>query len=174
MKDVVKQHMLYAANGSTPLYALRSVGIAAPKEAFNMSTSEDAPNITAALNIIREKFPNITISQAKEILLSKATPDGKKNYSELVYLDNNFGWGRYNLDFALNGPGRLNYGLIIGNNKYYVGMPHKILDERDLSLAYMYIDVPDNNTYVFSNTILGQLHGNKDSKEYIKYGIAKA
>lgn len=174
MQDVVKQHMLYAVNGSTPLYALRSVGIAAPKEAFNMSTSEDAPNITAALNIIREKFPNITISQAKEILLSTATPDGKKNYSELMYLDNDFGWGRYNLDFALNGPGRLNYGLIVGNNKYYVGMPHKILDERDPSLAYMYIDVPTNDTYVFSNTILGQLRGNKDSKEYMKYGIAEA
>lgn len=174
MQDVVKQHMLYAVNGSTPLYALRSVGVAAPKEAYNMSTSEDAPNITAALNIIREKFPNITISQAKEILLSTATPNGKKNYSELVYLDNEFGWGRYNLDYALNGPGRLNYGLIVGNNKYYVGMPHKILDERDPSLAYMYINVPTNDTYVFSNTILGQLSGDKDSTEYMKYGIAEA
>jgi subtilase-type serine protease len=66
-------------------------------------TSAAAPNVTASLGLVMERFPYMTGTQARDALFTTAEHLGDGNVDAP---NTTFGWGRPDLKKAMNGPGQ--------------------------------------------------------------------
>ncbi|MGH9916435.1 MAG: S8 family peptidase, partial [Pyrinomonadaceae bacterium] len=77
-------------------------------------TSMAAPHVTGALGLLAERYSYLTTAQLREVMLTTARDLGAAG------VDSTFGWGRPNLDKAMNGPGqflgRVEANLSTGEN----------------------------------------------------------
>lgn len=132
----------------TPAFNLRSCTISIENTKPD-SSSCSIPNLAALAYKIKEKFPNLSYQQIKQLILTSG------NNTE--YLSNFNGWGILNENKALNGPSQFNAGLI-DEQRFYNGWYNKIYDNE--GRTYFYVDVPENDKYDFVNNITSGLTGN--------------
>ncbi|MDR6633700.1 subtilase-type serine protease [Phyllobacterium sp. 1468] len=70
-------------------------------------TSAAAPNVTASLGLVMERFPYLTGTQARDVLFTTAEHLSKGVVNDNIEAPNAvFGWGRPDLKKAMNGPGQ--------------------------------------------------------------------
>jgi subtilase-type serine protease len=71
-------------------------------------TSASAPNVTASLALVMDRFPYLSSSQARDIMFTTAThlTDNTVENDNPDVPNKVFGWGRPNLEKAMSGPGQ--------------------------------------------------------------------
>ncbi|MBA8902910.1 S8 family serine peptidase, partial [Phyllobacterium sp. P30BS-XVII] len=85
-------------------------------------TSAAAPNVTASLALVMQRFPYLDNSQARNLLFTTAThlTDERVTNDNPNVPNDVFGWGRPNLEKAMKGPsqflGRVEANLSTGEN----------------------------------------------------------
>jgi outer membrane autotransporter protein len=94
--DDIFYHLVSAVNDHLNQYTERSYRIG-PKTGTSMA----APHVSGALALVMERFPYLDNSAARDILLTTATDIGEAG------VDIEFGWGRMNIEAAMDGPGAL-------------------------------------------------------------------
>lgn len=103
--------------GHTPASLLKSPLKPAYRTTYS-GTSAAAPNVTASLALIMQRFPYLSNEAARDILFTTATHlgDGPDDLSNAA-----FGWGKPNLRKAMAGPGQF-----LG--AYEANLPSGVLD----------------------------------------------
>jgi len=90
---------LVTAFQSAFLEAIAGMGSTTGGYGLKTGTSMAAPHVTGALALVAERFGYMTAPQVRDTLLTTATDLGQAG------TDSVYGWGRVNLEAALQGPG---------------------------------------------------------------------
>ena len=123
---------------------------------YRVGSSFSAPRIAKLAYDLKERYPFLTYTQIKQIILTTADRD------DSGYLSNLTGWGIVNYKKAMKGISNLNAGLI-EESKYFNGMYDKIYDKK--GNIFFYLDIPNGTIAKWENDISSGLEGNGNSLE---------
>ena len=123
---------------------------------YRLGSSFSAPRIAKLAYDLKERYPFLTYTQIKQIILTTADRD------DSGYLSNLTGWGVVNYNKAMKGISNLNAGLI-EESKYFNGMYEKIYDKK--GNIFFYLDIPNGTIAKWENDISSGLEGDGNSLE---------
>ena len=121
---------------------------------YRIGSSFSAPRIAKLAYDLKERYPFLTYTQIKQIILTTADRD------DSGYLSNLTGWGVVNYNKAMKGISNLNAGLI-EESKYFNGMYEKIYDKK--GNIFFYLDIPNGTIAKWENDISSGLEGDGNS-----------
>ena len=121
---------------------------------YRIGSSFSAPRIAKLAYDLKERYPFLTYTQIKQIILTTADRD------DSGYLSNLTGWGVVNYNKAMKGISNLNAGLI-EESKYFNGMYEKIYDKK--GNIFFYLDIPNGTIAKWENYISSGLEGDGNS-----------
>ena len=121
---------------------------------YRIGSSFSAPRIAKLAYDLKERYPFLTYTQIKQIILTTADRD------DSGYLSNLTGWGVVNYNKAMKGISNLNAGLI-EESKYFNGMYEKIYDKK--GNIFFYLDIPNETIAKWENDISSGLEGDGNS-----------
>ena len=121
---------------------------------YRVGSSFSAPRIAKLAYDLKERYPFLTYTQIKQIILTTADRD------DSGYLSNLTGWGVVNYNKAMNGISNLNAGLI-EESKNFNGMYDKIYDKK--GNIFFYLDIPNGTIAKWENDISSGLEGDGNS-----------
>ena len=121
---------------------------------YRIGSSFSAPRIAKLAYDLKERYPFLTYTQIKQIILTTADRD------DSGYLSNLTGWGVVNYNKAMKGISNLNAGLI-EESKYFNGMYDKSYDKK--GNIFFYLDIPNGTIAKWENDISSGLEGDGNS-----------
>ncbi|MEP7457036.1 autotransporter domain-containing protein [Phyllobacterium sp. SB3] len=82
-------------------------------------TSAAAPNVTASLALVMQRFPYLDNSQARDVMFTTAThlTDARVPNDNPDLPNEVFGWGRPNMESAMNGPAQFMDRFVVNLSK---------------------------------------------------------